>query len=222
MHVLSRTNVAHAGALTGSKSLRVLHNAPEKSVAFGLGLVNNSEVDYVGFDYKVGPLVHNAGLNEFSFDLASIPFPSNYFDLIITSHVLEHVPNVMACLLEMFRVLRPGGVGFIAVPVRSQWETTREETVEEMKANNATNRLMKYGQSDHLRLFGRDFRLLVESSGFCTDPFMADFFQRPFVKERVRVYRNTEFVLSHRDHGMTFVYKTGEVIPSHLSNICVQ
>ena len=44
-------------------------------------------------------------------DLGEIPypFPDNEFDLIVSSHVVEHVPDVIAFVTELHRVARPGG-----------------------------------------------------------------------------------------------------------------
>lgn len=44
-------------------------------------------------------------------DLGDIPypFPDNEFDLIVSNHVVEHVPDVMAFIGELHRITRPGG-----------------------------------------------------------------------------------------------------------------
>jgi SAM-dependent methyltransferase len=42
-------------------------------------------------------------------DLRKIEFPDNYFDLIISSAVFEHVHNFGIALGEMHRILKPGG-----------------------------------------------------------------------------------------------------------------
>jgi SAM-dependent methyltransferase len=44
-------------------------------------------------------------------DLGSVPYPfaDNEFDAIITRHVAEHVPDVMAFVGELYRITRPGG-----------------------------------------------------------------------------------------------------------------
>ncbi|WP_262692817.1 class I SAM-dependent methyltransferase [Kordiimonas aestuarii] len=51
-------------------------------------------------------------------DIMSMPFDDNSLDLIITSDVLEHVPDVSAALNESRRVLKPGGVHVFSIPVR--------------------------------------------------------------------------------------------------------
>lgn len=37
------------------------------------------------------------------------PFPDNDFDLVVSNHVVEHVPDVMAFITELYRVTRAGG-----------------------------------------------------------------------------------------------------------------
>ncbi|MGI9036667.1 MAG: class I SAM-dependent methyltransferase [Pyrinomonadaceae bacterium] len=37
------------------------------------------------------------------------PFPDNEFDLVVSNHVVEHIPDVMAFIAELYRVTKPGG-----------------------------------------------------------------------------------------------------------------
>ena len=46
----------------------------------------------------------------------NIPFKSNYFDRIIISHVLEHIPNPENFIDEMMKRLKPGGKLSISLP----------------------------------------------------------------------------------------------------------
>src|SRR5690606_6187557 len=46
-------------------------------------------------------------------DITDIQFPDNYFDYIICSHVLGHIPDEKKALNELFRVLKPDGNLFI-------------------------------------------------------------------------------------------------------------
>jgi ubiquinone/menaquinone biosynthesis C-methylase UbiE len=45
-----------------------------------------------------------------------LPFPDEWFDAVLLSEVLEHIPDDAAALAEIRRVLRPGGVLAISVP----------------------------------------------------------------------------------------------------------
>lgn len=46
----------------------------------------------------------------------SLPFESDSFDVVYSSHVLEHVNSESAAILEMKRVLKPEGVLIIGMP----------------------------------------------------------------------------------------------------------
>jgi ubiquinone/menaquinone biosynthesis C-methylase UbiE len=51
-------------------------------------------------------------------DVEAIPFRSGWFDFVLCIEVLRYLPRAAACLREMARVLRPGGVCLItAAPV---------------------------------------------------------------------------------------------------------
>jgi SAM-dependent methyltransferase len=49
-------------------------------------------------------------------DITHLTFPDSSLDLIVSSDVLEHVPDVSAAFRESFRVLRPGGAHIFTVP----------------------------------------------------------------------------------------------------------
>lgn len=50
-------------------------------------------------------------------DLMALSYADATFDLVITSDVLEHVPDIDRALRETHRVLRPGGAHVFSVPV---------------------------------------------------------------------------------------------------------
>ena len=49
-------------------------------------------------------------------DVTQLPFPDGTFDRIIASEVLEHIEDDVAALVELVRVLRPGGTFAATVP----------------------------------------------------------------------------------------------------------
>lgn len=49
-------------------------------------------------------------------DATRLPFPDGTFDRIIASEVMEHIPDDLAALDELTRVLRPGGVLAVTIP----------------------------------------------------------------------------------------------------------
>lgn len=50
------------------------------------------------------------------YDGVNIPFSDSSFDMVFSSNVLEHVKDIDAILLEMRRVLRPGGIAVHILP----------------------------------------------------------------------------------------------------------
>ncbi len=56
-------------------------------------------------------------------DGIAIPFEAGHFDLVVSNHVIEHVGdrlNQMEHVREILRVLKPSGIGYLAVP--SRWQ----------------------------------------------------------------------------------------------------
>ncbi|HEY5110723.1 MAG TPA: class I SAM-dependent methyltransferase [Acidimicrobiales bacterium] len=49
-------------------------------------------------------------------DALHLPFPDATFDVVVCSEVLEHIPDDLAAMSELTRVLRPGGTMAITVP----------------------------------------------------------------------------------------------------------
>lgn len=68
---------------------------------------------YVGVDVSEGPTVDIVMEEPYT-----IPAASNSKDVIVCGSVIEHIPFFWASMLEMARVLRPGGRLFVTVPSR--------------------------------------------------------------------------------------------------------
>jgi len=56
------------------------------------------------------------GLNVIYGTLKDAKYPNSFFDIIILSQVIEHVPSPTEILKEVWRILRPGGRVFIYCP----------------------------------------------------------------------------------------------------------
>lgn len=95
--------------------------------------------------------------------------PDAAYDRIICSHVLEHVDDARA-LSELFRMLRPGGIALLATPICEGWASTYEDP----SITAPAERRVHFGQSDHVRFYGRDFRDRVRAAGFDLDEFTAE------------------------------------------------
>jgi ubiquinone/menaquinone biosynthesis C-methylase UbiE len=44
------------------------------------------------------------------------PFPKNKFDKIYASHIIEHIPDTVAIMNELYRILKPSGVLILRTP----------------------------------------------------------------------------------------------------------
>ena len=130
----------------------VLHVAPEAMIA---PYIEATARDYVSTDVEPGRAAVQA-------DLTALPFADAQFDTVVCSHVLEHVPDDHAALGEIQRVLRPGGVALIQTPVNYDQPATYEDRYEADEAE----RLRRFSQSDHVRVFGPDVRDRLASVGF--------------------------------------------------------
>lgn len=74
----------------------------------------------VGLDPWTGPVREAAGRRFYRLTIQSpgdrIPFQDASFASAISNSVLEHIPDVQAVLMELARVLRPGGLFLFCVP----------------------------------------------------------------------------------------------------------
>jgi SAM-dependent methyltransferase len=133
--------------------LRVLHFAPERIFEKWLGSQPNLE--YVSTDLERARATVKA-------DITDLPFPDDSFDVILCSHVLEHVVDDRKAMRELYRVLRPGGWALVLVPI----DFSRRETFEDPAVVAPADRERLFGQADHVRVYGRDFTSRLEDAGF--------------------------------------------------------
>lgn len=140
--------------LSGKK--RVLHIAPEKCLKEVL--LKETNIKYISADFDKSRAM-------LGMDLQNIPFINDTFDIIICNHVLEHIPDDHKAMIELHRVLAPGGWLFLTVPINHQ----KEKTFEDHSIVTPEQRLRLYGQEDHLRLYGLDFEDRLKEAGFTVE-----------------------------------------------------
>lgn len=85
----------------------VLHVSPEN---FLRKMFTKKFKSYVSSDLYREDVDHQ-------FDIQNIPYSDQSFDLVFASHVLEYVKNDRQAIKEIKRVLRPGGLAFLPVPM---------------------------------------------------------------------------------------------------------
>lgn len=82
------------------------------------GALEGYKYTYVGVDVREGENVDIVMTKPYT-----IPLPSNSADVIVSGSVFEHVPFFWASILEMARVLKPGGFIFLSLPSRGHKHT---------------------------------------------------------------------------------------------------
>jgi len=115
------------------------------------------------------------------FDIQSLGYPDSSFDILICSHVLEHVPDDLMAMRELYRVLKPSGTAILLVPISLKLEQVRED--KEGTVISDEDRVSLYGQSDHLRLYSKTaFVSRLEKAGFKISESKASDFVSQFEK----------------------------------------
>ena len=142
------------------KPIKLLHFAPEK--IFYERFDVNQSISYTPCD--LFPELYNySGKSKIEkVDITNIPFEDQSFDFILCNHVLEHIPNDHLAMSELYRVLSKGGNGIFQVPI----DYSRKETYEDWSITSPKEREKAFGQSDHVRWYGQDYKNRLEKVGF--------------------------------------------------------
>lgn len=132
-------------------ALRVIHFAPERMLEQKLrpwGTRSYQTADLRGDHVDVQA------------DLQRLPFPDASYDLVICSHVLEHVPDDRAAMRELARICAPTGRVLIMVPLDPS-----RPTQEDLGPLSPEERKRRFGEIDHLREYGSDLVERLTSAG---------------------------------------------------------
>ena len=140
----------------GARPLSVLHIAPEPGMTRRLRI--QADVAYTSVDME-------SPFAEIHADVCDLPFDAASFDLIICSHVLEHVPDDVTALAELRRILRPAGAAIVMYPI----DARRAATDEDLAITDPVERKRRFGQFDHVRLYGRDHLTRLADAGFTVE-----------------------------------------------------
>ncbi len=117
---------------------------------------------YPNLRYRSADLIRNDVDNQ-----VNIVHMPNYADMsidfFICSHVLEHVQNDRAAMSELFRILKPDGLGIIMVPIL----LTLNENYENPELTTEADRWRHFGQHDHVRIYSKtEFVKRLSEAGF--------------------------------------------------------
>ena len=128
-----------------------LHIAPERK--FKENLKKNENLQYSNIDLY-------SPVADTKMDITNLTYSNNTFDLVLCSHVLEHIPEDKKAMSEIFRVLKSQGIAIILVPIFGN------ETKEDLTMTDPYFRRVNYHQEDHVRLYGMDVQERLKSVGF--------------------------------------------------------
>jgi len=123
---------------------RIVEVAPMRG--FESLLLSQQGLDYTSFDLERHAMENG--------DITAMRFATDSVDYFICFHVLEHIPDERLALAEIRRILKPGGVAVIQVPVDWDVSATRE-----YPAPNPRD-------VGHVRRHGADFPERIASAGF--------------------------------------------------------
>ena len=141
----------------------VLHVAPEYGILSRLRACKT--IHYVGVDLV--PDNYRGTAEVARCDITAIDYGDQSFDLVICSHVLEHIPDDRLAMRELFRVLKPSGTAILQVPISA----SLQRTVEDPHLTDPKERERRFGQYDHVRIYGADYPARLCEAGFVVEIF---------------------------------------------------
>ncbi|HQA69632.1 MAG TPA: methyltransferase domain-containing protein [Aggregatilineales bacterium] len=111
------------------------------------------EFDYVQIARRA--LAGLDGITLVNGSLYDPPFPDEYFDKVILSEVLEHVPDDVGALRALARVLKPGGLIAITVPNANYpfWWDPINKTLETLFGTHIQHGVLAGIWANHVRLY---------------------------------------------------------------------
>lgn len=165
---------------------KLLHIAPEPALSNRLRRMK-------GLDYISGDLYDPKAMVKL--DICSLQFPDNTFDVILCSHVLEHVEDDQKAIRELSRVLKGSGWAVILVPI------TAQATIEDPSVTSPVERERLFGQFDHVRRYGPDFRSRLESNGFRVQVIPTSDLADEGEAARLGLSQNDEIFLCQREQS---------------------
>ncbi len=132
---------------------KVLHIAPEQ--CFINRFKKQKNLAYITADLY-SPIV------DVKADILDLPFDDNSFDVVFCNHVLEHIEDDKKAMQELYRVLKPKGMGIFQIPQ----DLSLVKTYEDFNITSPEERSKHFGQYDHVRVYGKDYFDRLRSVGF--------------------------------------------------------
>lgn len=103
-------------------------------------------------------------------DLTKTNLKSSQYNLAIAWHVLEHIPEDIKAIKEVYRLLKPNGSFLVSVPIYPKGNL---ETYEDLSIAYKDFEKI-HGHDDHCRSCGLDYYKRFETIGFKTKTLLVD------------------------------------------------
>ena len=132
---------------------KMLHIAPEQ--CFIDRFKKQKNINYTSADL-------HSPLADVKADVCNLPFENDTFDVVFCNHVLEHIEDDTKAMSELYRVLKPKGLGIFQVPQ----DVSKEKTYEDFSITKPKERSKHFGQYDHVRIYGKDYFERLRAVGF--------------------------------------------------------
>lgn len=101
---------------------------------------------------------------DFQYDITDLKIEDNTFDLVICYHILEHIPNDLQAIKELYRILKPGAKALVQTPFKEGAIYENESITSEKE------RLEHFGQEDHVRIYSvSGLQQRLENCGFSVE-----------------------------------------------------
>lgn len=155
LYLKAKTNLFES-----ENQIKLLHFAPEESLFKVLSATQN--IQYIPCDYSPNDFKFDKLKSIIQVDITCIPFEENQFDVILCNHVLEHIIDDNLAMTELHRVIKHDGWGIFQVPINLNLSTTFEDSA----INSKNERKIAFGQEDHVRIYGKDYKGRLENVGF--------------------------------------------------------
>jgi SAM-dependent methyltransferase len=165
---------------------RILHTAPEPCLESRFRAIHGRR--YVSVD-AFNPSA------DVQADITRLPFPDAHFDVILSSHVLEHVADDGAAMGELARVLKPSGWALILVPYEPRRPTAADPAID-----TPAKRMAAYGHPYHHRIYGTDLPERLAEAGFSVEMLASRRLFSGHRRRRFRINRNY-MLLCRRKQG---------------------
>lgn len=155
----------------GDAKIKMLHIAP--SDVLEQWAKEQDYIDYESADLEMEGVSFLADIQ----DMHTVP--DEAYDIVICSHVLEHVEDDRKAMSELCRITKAKGLCIVLVPLMVGLEQTDEEWGCSQEEN-----WRRFGQYDHCRLYAADdFVSRLEEAGFYVTKIGEDWFGKEFYEE---------------------------------------